>query len=267
MLRPSEYANSLPAGLRDFAPKGLEPQVRFNAALEFIKWQRHTILKTGLSPQEIGFRGRLAWRVCLKAGVLRTQKQVVMDEPLCRFSRELPPLPDLHNIVLSRDDIEWVPSLTEEEEVLNAREMSSRKWAQKGEFVRSRQGLKVRYWMALSRPSPKLISPSSDPEFLRKECAWWLRSCQKGERPVRHCIGDEWLRRVKVNYFAPRPEKPVRRWCFKTIDRLPSYEESESTTLLSGWSPDLDSRSVTRECDLKGRLFVSGVREPDLVLT
>lgn len=266
MLRSSEYANSLPAGLRDFAPKGLDPQVRFNAALEYIKWHRHTILKTGLSPQEIGFRGRLAWRVCLKAGVLRTQKQVVLNEPLCRFSRELPPLPVPHNIVLSSDDIEWVPSLNQEEEVLNAREMSSRKWAQRGEFARTRLGLKVRYWMALSRPSPLLISPSSDPEFAGKECDAWLRALSRGQRFVRHFVGDEWLRRVKRNYFLPRSEKSTLRWCFKAIDRLPSYEEVSGNALASGWRPDFDIRNGSH-FDVKGRYTKVAVRDPDLVLT
>jgi len=212
MLRSMPFPNSLSKGFSSFCTPGLPAQVRFNAGLEFLKWHSSIIRKTGLSPQELGFSGRMAWRCFFKVGLLRSQKVKLRDDPLASIKKVLPRPPCPHNLALSSDAVDWVPSLLPEEELLNRREMASWKWRVKDTFSESSKSLKVRFWLGLSRPAVAVPS---------------LLAIAESRREV-----PDWYQRVKKEYFEPRAQEPVRQFLFKGIDRLPQYDEVN--TLLGG---------------------------------
>jgi len=205
MLRSMPLPNSLSQSFSSFACAGLPAQVRFNAGLEYLKWHSPLIRRTGLAPNELGFRGRFAWRCFLKTGLLRPQKVRVRDDPLASFSKTLPRAPCPHNIVLSSAVVEWVPSLSKEEELMNRREMASWKWRIRGDFKRNSEAAEIRYWMGLSRPAVSIPS---------------LVALQEARREV-----PDWYQRVKLAYFEPRVVEPKMVFHFRELDRLPTYEE------------------------------------------
>jgi len=230
MLRTSRYANSISKSFSSFACPGLPAQVRFNAGLEFVKWHLATILRTNLAPHELGFRGRFAFR-CLFVGRAFTRVKLRLGENPCDpLTKSLPPSPCQHNIALGSEDIEWVDSLTADEERMNRREMASWKWRMSGNFALELRNLELRYWMGLSRPSVDVA--------LAYRCA---------EGYERRVVRDEkaWYRRMKNAYFAPRVEQKRQVFFFRGLDRLPPYEEairSEDNILMR-----LEERELPKE--------------------
>nr|UYL95436.1 MAG: RNA-dependent RNA polymerase [Zhangzhou Botou tick virus 6] len=208
MLRTMPFANSLAASFSAFAKRGLPAQVRFNAGLEFLKWHSSLIVRTNLAPSELGFSGRFAWRCFLKSGLLRTQKARFLDDPFCRLTKSLPKEPCVHNIVLA-DEVDWVPSVTKEEEMMTRREIASWKWRKRGDFVRSLCSMELSYWLELSRPAV---------DWHRLE-----RILGGGRWKRREFPG--WYSVVKEKYFEPRPVVEKKVMLFKGIDRLPTYDE------------------------------------------
>uniref|UniRef100_A0AAU7YE01 RNA-dependent RNA polymerase n=1 Tax=Exserohilum turcicum ourmia-like virus 3 TaxID=3229042 RepID=A0AAU7YE01_9VIRU len=217
MLRTMPFANSVAASFRAFTKPGLPAQVRFNAGIEFLKWHSSLILRTGLAPNELGFSGRLAWRCYLKSGLLRTQKKRFLDDPFSRCQRSLPKEPCVHNIVLD-DAVEWVPSVTEEEERMTRREIASWKWRMRGSFRRSIVNMELSYWLELSRPAVDLA------RIARIHSERWGR---RRELP-------NWYSVVKDRYFEPRVPREKLVMLFKGIHRLPTYDEVVSQSVLAG---------------------------------
>lgn len=207
MLRPQPYANSLPRLLKQFAQPGLPIDVRYVAGVEFVRWHLKTILRTNLTPQELGFSGRFAWRVLHKGGALASVKRRLQLNPRDDLARPLPSLPTLHNVVLTSDIVEWVDSpLTAEEEQMVARELAAWKWSKVGTFKADTRALELRYWLGLSLPAVDVA------RSLRLDDQGWK--------------GTDWYRRVKTAYFEARKEEPKKYLFVKGIDRLPSYDES-----------------------------------------
>jgi hypothetical protein len=233
MLRAQPFANSLPRSLHQFASPGLPIDVRYRAGVEFTKWHLRTILRTNLAPHELGFSGRFAWRVLRVGGALRAVKRRMDTNPADSLSSSLPSLPCPHNVVMTSDDVEWVPSLTKEEEKMNSRELAAWKWRKVGTFKSGVKTLELRYWMGLSRPSVDVA------RLLRLE----------GRK-----MGD-WYRRVKTQYFAPRQVVPKMVFLLRGIDRLPTYEEvlrSPDSILLEGLRPEsADKASVSERKQLR----------------
>jgi hypothetical protein len=209
MLRSMPFANSLSKSFLSFACRGLPAQVRFNAGLEFLKWHSPLIRRTGLAPCELGFTGRFAWRCFLKVGLLRQQKVRIRDDPLASISKSLPPVPCPHNIVLTSDVVEWVPSLSREEEMMNRREMASWKWRVRVGFKQTSKAREIKYWLGLSRPAVSIRS---------------LLRLQEAGREV-----PDWYRRVKDSYFRPRKIEQKLVFHFRDLDRLPSFDEVMSS--------------------------------------
>lgn len=206
MLRPQPFANSLARSFQSFCVPGLPAQVRFNAALEFMKAHSALIIRTDLSPIELGFVGRLAWRAFRKTGLLRTQKERMRLNPEYP-ARRLPPLPCVHNVVLGSSDVEFVPSLLPEEELLSSREQCSWKWRLRGQFKAAIRKQELGYWMALSRPSYQFPFIPMNFKLRERDTLWWYRE-------------------LKERYFAPRPVKPVTRLFMRGVDRLPTFSEA-----------------------------------------
>jgi hypothetical protein len=209
MLRSMPLANSLSQSFSSFACAGLPAQVRFNAGLEYLKWHAPLIRRTGLAPNELGFRGRFAWRCFLKVGLLRNQKRRIADDPLATFDKSLPAAPCPHNIILTKSVVEWVPSLSKEEEMMNRREMAAWKWSIRESFQQSGDSVRIKYWLGLSRPAVSIPS---------------LIALEEANRKV-----PDWYQRVKEAYFEPRKAAQKMVFHFRDLDRLPTYDEVVSS--------------------------------------
>jgi hypothetical protein len=227
LLRPSEYPNSLWRSFEQFAAPHLGHDLRFRAGREFLSWHSSLIRRTGVSCYELGFRGRLAWRLF---GLLDLHRIPLRRIAAGEKIPPLPPLPSIHNVVLTSDLVDWVPSLNKEEEILSSREMSSWKWNLAGTF--RRESASAAYWMALSRPPVEVdVSPFFSEFFIRGR--------------YRIPVSGDPLSFLKKKFLAPRHRRPNRLPFFSGLDRLPSYDEVQSDALLDS-GPDLrESFGVT----------------------
>jgi hypothetical protein len=206
LLRRQSYANALPRSLQQFALPGLQPDIRYRAGVEFVLWHLPTLLRTNLAPHELGFSGRFAWRVLHKGGALRMVKRRLDENPAESLCKTLPSLPCPHNVIMTSDDVEWVSSLTREEERMNCRELAAWKWRKVGSFRKGVETLELRYWLGLSR-LPVDVSR--------------LYRLSESRREV-----PGWYRRVKDAYFAPRQVVEKKVFLMRGIDRLPTYDEA-----------------------------------------
>lgn len=202
MLRRSEFPHSLSASYRNFT-FGLPAAQKYSAARAWFEWHFGELRAAQLSLVELGFSGRLAFRVADKLGLLKTQRRRIENGDL--LDKELPPLPSFHNVVLDRDDVYEVPSLQEDEEVVMSRQTSAWKWTLSNKFEAS--GSKIRFWLRLSVAAFPYRCPA------KKACARYQLS------PV------DWRTEYARQYFAPRRPFPKRRLFWRSLDRLPSYGE------------------------------------------
>lgn len=207
MLRPQPFVNSLPRSLHQFASPGLPADVRYRSGIEFVRWHLSTILRSNLAPHELGFSGRFAWRVLHKGGALGAVKRRMDANPNDSLCTALPSLPCPHNVVMTSEDVEWVPSLSAEEERMNRRELAAWKWRKVGTFKAGVKTLELRYWMGLSRPSVDVA-----------------RLLALEDRRIGFEVPG-WYRRVKNAYFAPRPVVSKLVFLLRGVDRLPTYDE------------------------------------------
>lgn len=139
MLRPVEYVNSLGSSFHSFV-RGQPPGVIWRAARTFFSWHLASLKQTRLFPDEMGFRGSLAFRMSRIFGLLGRDLSIVTG----------PPAPIPHNVVLSSDQCTLVPeaALSDELKLLNDREMASWKFSIDYQECRTRAAL--RYCLALS---------------------------------------------------------------------------------------------------------------------
>lgn len=202
MLRPSEFPHSLSSSFREFV-WGQPSQIKYSAARAWFEWHFGELRAAGLSLCELGFTGRLAFRVAQKLGLLRFQKKRIENGAL--LDKTLPPLPSLHNVVLDRDDVYEVPSLLEDEEVLMSRQTAAWKWNLRNKYSSS-EG-KIRFWLQLSN----VAFPYRDPA---------LSACSRYQlTPI------DWQAFYRRRYFSPRPILPKRLLYWHGLDRLPGYGE------------------------------------------
>lgn len=163
MLRPAEFPNSLGTSFDSFV-RGQPTEIRWRAARAFFSWHLCLMKSVRLQPDELGFRGGLAFRMSRIFGLLANDDSVVV-----------PPRPPIsHNVVLSSDEVSMVPAIemTEELVELNNREMAS--WKFRVDFVDSRFRAGLRYCLALSRVRQPLTVVRIEPVryFLSDDFSW-----------------------------------------------------------------------------------------------
>nr|QAB47442.1 putative RNA-dependent RNA polymerase [Combu positive-strand RNA mycovirus] len=119
MLRRSEVLSSLGSSFKSFV-RGGSGDERFRAGRCFFSWHLGELKSVRLTPDELGFRGSLAFRLSRIFGLFRNELSVV----------PCPEYPSIHTIVASRDDVSMVKkdAMTEEIAVASSREMASWKW-------------------------------------------------------------------------------------------------------------------------------------------
>lgn len=140
MLRHPDYVQSLGSSFHSFV-RGQPPDILWRAARVFFSWHLGALKSTRLRPDELGFRGGLAFRMARIFGLVGTCRQI--------FSP--PPIPTGHNVMLSRDDVTMVEEgrLDDELRSLSVREMAA--WKFSLEYSECRARSVVRYCLALSR--------------------------------------------------------------------------------------------------------------------
>jgi hypothetical protein len=216
MLALPEFPHNLWKVFSDFssaAPRS--GGVRFLAAREWFSWLRPAF-QQGLSLAELGFVGSLAWRAAGREGVLSLQKsRILTGETL---DKVLPQVRDLHNIVLSGDNVVKFPSLTEEEELVFGREVVAWKWTLARNVRISRKTAKLRFFLTLhSARYSEVYDPGvRECGFVHDPPSWYPR------RPPEVV---DWMGVYKEAYLRPRPVVTGSKLYFDYLDRLPSYEE------------------------------------------
>jgi len=176
MLLRTEFPNSLGVTFDSFV-RGQPVEIRWRAARAFFSWHLCTLKSVRAQPDELGFRGGLAFRMSRVFGLLRDDCSVAV----------LPRPPICHNVVLSSDEISMVPAklMTDELVEMNNREMAS--WKFRISFEDQRLRACLRYCLALSGVrQPKTV--------IRVE-------------PVRYFLSDDFSwRRLRKRFFRVREE-------------------------------------------------------------
>lgn len=214
MLRSSDFVNSIAANMKSFV-SGLG-RYAYEAARQFLTWHRPSIIRSGLTLRELGFSGRLVWKV---ANVMKLQRVALRDKT--SHGSCLPPAPTLHNFVLQSEDVEQIPEewLSEEGKQASVREMTSWKWSKCRTFKKS--GSVLSYLARLSRgPLDWASLCFTEYDILPKRF---------GSRLTRDPLQDE-----KRLYFSVRPTRVKCRPFFRTVERLPSYQEIAGDALERG---------------------------------
>jgi hypothetical protein len=215
MLRSPDFPHCLSKVFSEFvscAPRS--GGRRFYAAREWFSWQRPSF-QSGLSLAELGFSGSLAWRAASREGLLELQKARI--ETGGTLDKVLPPVRDLHNVVLSGDNVVSVPSLTGEEELAFGREVVAWKWTLARNVRINRALSKLRFYLALHS-----VRRAEEPDPAVFACSRALEQrpwCERRREDVR------WRDVYKEAFFKPRPVETGVKLYFDYLDRLPSYEE------------------------------------------
>jgi hypothetical protein len=163
MLKRTDFPNSLGTSFDSFL-RGQPTEIRWRAARAFFSWHLATLKSVRAQPDELGFRGGLAFRMSRIFGLLADDCSVVV----------LPRPPISHNVILSSDEISMVPAveMTDELVEMNNREMAS--WKFRVMFEDRRVSANLRYCLALSRVRQPLMVIRTDPVryFLSDEFSW-----------------------------------------------------------------------------------------------
>lgn len=151
MLRRPDFLNSLGPTFHSFV-RGLPTEVAWKAARTFFSWHLSSLKSVRCRPDELGFRGSLAFRMSRIFGLL--------DHDLRLFDLPRAPLP--HTVVLDHSLVTMVPeeALSPELKLVNDREMAS--WKFSVDFVNLRSQSAIRYCLQLSdirRPEIDYSSP------------------------------------------------------------------------------------------------------------
>jgi len=210
MLRSSDFVNSLSSNFRNFV-SGLGSR-SYEAAWQFFSWHRPAILRAGRTLRRLGFSGALAWRVANKMGLQRVPLRDGFG------NRALPPAPTFHNFVLTREEVEYVPSTYVDQGGLedSVREMISWKWSLCGSY--DRRGSALSYLAALSQPG---LSWSSLSFFEHRFPGSRLSQLPRMEIE-------------KIAYFSARPSRVKCLPFIRKVERLPAYAEVVGDALESG---------------------------------
>jgi hypothetical protein len=206
MLRQSDYVNSLGASFHSFV-RGQPPAILWKAARTFFSWHLPELKGVRFRPDELGFRGALAFRLSRIFGLL--------DRDLTILTLPAAPVP--HNVVLSSDRFVMVPegALSAELRLSNDRQMASWKFSLDYEECRVRAAL--RYCLQLSmarRPITDFHVPSRI--LLTDDFSWRRLRRRRFFRPLY-----EGLRLV------PILDDVLLSQCTRHWENPPTYEESE----------------------------------------
>jgi hypothetical protein len=139
MLRSVEFSNSLGSSFHSFV-RGQPQDVLWRAARAFFSWHLPVLSSVRFFPDEMGFRGALAFRMSRIFGLVSRDRSI----------RDLPYAPIPHNVVLSAGLVTQVPeeNLSAELRLLNDREMAS--WKFSVDFQMCRERAALRYCLQLS---------------------------------------------------------------------------------------------------------------------
>lgn len=143
MLRSPDFPMSLGTTYHSFV-RGQSPEILWRATRAFFSWHLVVMKSVRLQPDELGFRGALAFRMARIFGLIQDYGEVVVA----------PRPPIDHNIVLSSDEVTMIDDRTLSDELRqqNNREMASWKFRQDFQDLRCRAAL--RYCLALSAVRP-----------------------------------------------------------------------------------------------------------------
>jgi len=176
MLRPVEFTNSLGSSFHSFT-RGLPQDVLWRAARTFFSWHLVSLKSVRLFPDEMGFRGSLAFRMSRIFGLLGRDLSLV----------RAPGAPVPHNVVLSVESCTMIPeeSLSSELKLLNDRQMAS--WKFSVDFLECRERAALRYCLQLSMTRRPFVDFSG---------------------PVWSSLTDDfsWRRLRRVRFFRPLVE-------------------------------------------------------------
>jgi len=143
------------------------------------------------------------------------------------LAQPLPPPPDLHNVVLSRDDVVRVPSLSEEEGRLFGLEVVSRKWDLVGSFM-SNPRLVPWFWHDVSTASRSMDLHDLSGHVVASTCypaEFDLHEASLVGVDSEHVPWcRDWVSVYKKEYFKEKVSTKGFLF-FKYLDRLPSYDE------------------------------------------
>jgi len=139
MLRECESLDSLAKGFSDFIV-GLKGSYRFRAAMAWFSWNIGKIRPLGITTYDLGFRGPLAYRATKKFGLSTTLTHT-----------PVPSLSISNGLSLTTSGCEFVDpaELSDEDKVVNLRELASWKW--RTEYcVTSAKQAAMRFHLAIS---------------------------------------------------------------------------------------------------------------------
>jgi len=168
MLRHVEFVNSLGSSFHSFV-RGQPEGVLWRAARTFFSWHLSSMKSVRLSPDEMGMRGGLAFRMSRIFGLLSRDLSIV----------EVPRAPIPHNVVLSVESCTMVPeeALSSEVRLLNDREMAS--WKFSVDFQSCRERAALRYCLQLSLLRRPVTSFSGPPKIALTDDFSWRRVRRK----------------------------------------------------------------------------------------
>ncbi|QNN89181.1 putative RNA dependent RNA polymerase [Oidiodendron maius ourmia-like virus 1] len=207
MLAQTEFPNSLGVSFDSFV-KGSPVDIRWRAARAFFSWHLATMKSVRAQPDELGFRGGLAFRMSRIFGLITNDCSVVA----------LPRPPINHNVILSSDEISMVPAVEMSDELveLNNREMASWKFRVSFENLRLRASL--RYCLALSRVrQPEICIPTRTTRSFLSDNFSWRRLRKRFFRPREGALGlipvfDRVLLSQNTEDWEPPPPYGLEEW-------------------------------------------------------
>jgi len=166
MLRRPEVLSSLGSSFKSFV-RGGKGDERFRAGRVFFSWHLSQMKAVRSLPDELGFRGSLAFRLSRIFGLLRNDVRVIPH----------PEYPCMHSIILSRDDVTVLPvdTVTEDIALTSAREIASWKW--QTPYLSLHESAAIRYAVALSN-----IRRETGPQWsalFARESGWGGSKCSE----------------------------------------------------------------------------------------
>jgi hypothetical protein len=175
MLRKVDYVNSLGTTFHSFV-RGQEPGILWRASRTFFSWHLATMKGVRFYPDELGFRGALAFRMSRIFGLIGNDLSLL----------QLPRAPIPHNVVYASDDVILVrPELLSRElEQVNNFQMAS--WKFSVDFQECRSRASLRYCLSLSEARRPVVSFSEDRRkyFLSDNFSWRSVRRKRFFRPV-----------------------------------------------------------------------------------
>lgn len=258
MLRRSENPTSLPASFYSFLgkPGDLPAGVRWRAACAWFSWhavEMRDLSGCGYYPDELGFRGRLAFRLCEKYKLFRNRDpHDIIREP---------PVPVLgHNVALPPGECTIVNrgDYGEEFRMDIARSTASWKWGVEFEEVKVGQ---VNWALQLSCPARWRVRPDS-----LTDAIWQLSPGRIDRRLAREPDRVVWRRRfqrpwVKKELWPVLDIALIEQLC-QEFEPLPPYQRAEEDLFME----ETRGKGAQKEVEARGEM-TEGTRlgPPDVV--